>query len=48
MKIHVSMETKILLDSVSGYFLEPRGLIVVDVSTMADLAFFNTLYFVGL
>jgi len=30
MKIHVSMETKILLDSVSGYFLEPRGLIVVD------------------
>ena len=32
MKIHVSMETKILLDSVSGYFLEPRGLIVVDVS----------------
>ena len=31
MKIHVSMETKILLDSVGGYFLEPRGLLVVEV-----------------
>ena len=30
MKIHVSMETKILLDSVGSYFLEPRGLIVVE------------------
>jgi len=30
MKIHVSMETKILLDSVGGYFLEPRGLLVVE------------------
>lgn len=27
-KIHVSMETKILLDSCGSYFLEPRGLIV--------------------
>ena len=26
------METKILLDSVGGYFIEPRGLLVVDVS----------------
>ena len=31
MKIHVSMETKILLDSVGGYFLEPRGLLVIEV-----------------
>jgi len=29
-KIHISMETKILLDSAGGYFIEPRGLIVVD------------------
>ena len=32
MKIHVSMETKILLDSCGSYFLEPRGLIVFPVS----------------
>ena len=34
MKIHVSMETKILLDSVGGYFLEPRGLLVVEVKVI--------------
>ena len=32
MKIHISLETKILLDSIGGYILEPRGLIMVDVS----------------
>ena len=33
MKIHCSMETKILLDSVGSgsYFMEPRGLLIVDV-----------------
>jgi len=32
MKIHCSMETKILLDSVGSgsYFMEPRGLLIVD------------------
>jgi len=30
MKIHISLETKILLDSIGGYILEPRGLIMVD------------------
>ena len=33
MKIHISLETKILLDSIGGYLLEPRGLIMVNVST---------------
>ena len=31
MKIHVSMETKILLDSLGSFILEPRGLIVWEV-----------------
>ena len=31
MKIHISLETKILLDSIGGYILEPRGLIMGDV-----------------
>ena len=34
-KIHVSMETKILLDSCGSYFLEPRGLIVFPVSQIS-------------
>jgi len=35
-KIHISMETKILLDSLGGYFIEPRGLLVVDQSNGRD------------
>ena len=37
MKIHISLETKILLDSIGGYTLEPRGLIMVDVSLKTTL-----------
>ena len=38
MKIHVSMETKILLDSLGSFILEPRGLIVWEVECTINAA----------
>ena len=42
-KIHISMDTKILLDSAGGYFMEPRGLIVVDVRLFGQM-FYDKFY----
>ena len=44
MKIHVSMETKILLDSLGSFILEPRGLIVWEVGVQGTQVVLQTIH----
>ena len=44
MKIHVSMETKILLDSLGSFILEPRGLIVWEVRVQGTQLVLQTIH----